>query len=577
MSYSSYTVAYMVKRLNVQYFLPAIQRDFVWDEGRIISLFDSVMKNYPISSFLFWQLEYENRDKWGIYKFIENATKKMTHSELANLEGVREPILIIDGQQRLTSFLIGLKGTYTTKIARMRYDNPDAWEKKKLYLNLLQDPNIEANDDLVSPSYGFKFFKDPPPNSMNEYWFKVGTILDLENETRFISFKQNIKKEIVESISEEQKNLLEKNLDLLYSSIWRNQVVNFYLETSQDYDRALDIFVRANERGEPLKTSDLLLSIMTSKWKTINAKDEVNNFVEYINSSLTHHNYFIKDNIMKTCLVLTDLPVAYKVQNYTEENLSKMEANWVKLKDSVTRSIKCVNSFGVDGHNLTAKNALIPIFYYFYLNPELTLMTGKPFDVKNASAIRLWLIAALVNNSFGGSSDGLLSAIRNALRDAGSKDFPFEKINEKIKDSGRLGGFTEDTLTRIVEISYGSKDDFLALSLLYDDNNWGDKKINIDHIFPSSMFNIIEMTNNGFGDKWYAYSKLCNRLPNLELLTEPENKEKLAKPFDKWITTRDPSFLKRHHIPDNPDLWKFENFPLFIEERQKLIANRILK
>ena len=576
MSYSSITVAYAVKRLNVNFFLPAIQREFVWDSGRVISLFDSVMKGYPISSFLFWQLEYDNRDRWGVYKFIENVKRGFTHNELANLDGVREPILVIDGQQRLTSFLVGLKGTYTVKIKYKRKNDPERWQKQRLYLNLLKDPSVEENDDLVSASFGFQFFISQPENSAGQYWFKVGKILDFETEAQFISFKQNTKDELASNLTKEQRLLFEYNLGLLYSSVWRNQVINYYLEINQEYDRALDIFVRANERGEPLSTSDLLLSIITSKWHEVNAKDEVNNFVDYINYSFSHKNNFTKDNIMKTCLVLADLPVAYKVENYTEKNLGVMEKNWPRVKDAVERCVKCVNSFGIDRNNLTAKNALVPIFYYFYLNPDLNLITGSSYDVRNATALRRWLIASLLNNVFGGSSDSILASIRVALKDAGtSSDFPLHQINKRISQSGRKRGFDDAAINSFLATEYGGTKTFLALSVLYDDNNWGDKQVHQDHIFPKNMFNYRDMVANDQEALWYKYRGLYNRVANLELLTQQENLEKLNKPFDGWIRTRDTSFKKRHLIPDNPELWKFENFEQFVKEREKLITDRL--
>jgi len=573
MSYSSITVANIVKRLNTQYFLPAIQREFVWDKGRVVSLFDSIMKGYPISSFLFWQLEYENRDRWGIYKFIENAKKGMSHNELANLDGIREPILVIDGQQRLTSFLIGLKGCYSVKKLYMHKNNPDAWEKQRLYLDILKDFGVEENDDLVSPSYGFRFFENPPENSENHIWFKVGKILDYENETQYISFKQQVKNELAAGLGDDKKMLFERNLDLLYSSIWRNQSVNYYLETNQEYDRALDIFVRANERGEPLGTSDLLLSIMTSKWKILNAKEEVNKLIDYLNNSLGHYNDFIKNFIMKTCLVTADLPVAYKVQNYTQANLETMETNWPKVKDSVERSVKCINSFGIDGNNLTAKNALIPIIYYFYQNPDLTLMTGSENDIKNAAAVRRWLIIMLLNNVFGGSSDSILTNIRSVQQNNDKKEtFPFSQINKKVSESGRRSEFDIESF---MSITYREPKSFLALSVLYDDNNWGDKTIHRDHIFPESRFEYLKMAEIGLGTQYEVYQNICNKIANLELLTQQENLEKLNKPFDEWIMSRDVSFKKRHLIPENAELWKFENFEQFIEEREKLIADRL--
>ena len=35
-----------------QFLLPAIQREFIWNHSKIEWLFDSIMRNYPISSFL---------------------------------------------------------------------------------------------------------------------------------------------------------------------------------------------------------------------------------------------------------------------------------------------------------------------------------------------------------------------------------------------------------------------------------------------------------------------------------------------------------------------------------------------
>lgn len=59
---------------NNQYLLPAIQREFVWEHTKIEWLFDSIMRNYPISSFLFWQVEGETKKGYRFYKFINEYT-----------------------------------------------------------------------------------------------------------------------------------------------------------------------------------------------------------------------------------------------------------------------------------------------------------------------------------------------------------------------------------------------------------------------------------------------------------------------------------------------------------------------
>ena len=51
-------------------YLPAIQRKFVWKPNQIEKLFDSIMRGYPIGTFLFWDLEENNVNKYTFYKFI---------------------------------------------------------------------------------------------------------------------------------------------------------------------------------------------------------------------------------------------------------------------------------------------------------------------------------------------------------------------------------------------------------------------------------------------------------------------------------------------------------------------------
>src|SRR5690348_9898066 len=99
MSYQSETIATIVGRLNVSYFLPAIQREFVWRPDQIVELFDSLMRGYPISTFLFWELQPENRDKWDAYSFLHHYTQGRTHNQLVSLNGVQQPTLVLDGQQ----------------------------------------------------------------------------------------------------------------------------------------------------------------------------------------------------------------------------------------------------------------------------------------------------------------------------------------------------------------------------------------------------------------------------------------------------------------------------------------------
>ena len=97
-----------------KYLLPALQRKFVWKMKQIEDLFDSLMQDYPISTFLFWKV----KNPGGVlqtYEFLKSCDRFMDEHVLnpkIDLKGEDEAILVLDGQQRLNSFYIGLKGTY---------------------------------------------------------------------------------------------------------------------------------------------------------------------------------------------------------------------------------------------------------------------------------------------------------------------------------------------------------------------------------------------------------------------------------------------------------------------------------
>jgi len=577
MPYKSDTIATAIKKLNTQHFLPAIQREFVWNTDKIISLFDSIMRGYPIGSFLFWELAPENKDKWQVYKFVEHASDAGKHNEPASTHGVSDVTLVLDGQQRLSSLLVALRGTYTIKVKYRRKYDPSAWVKERLYLNLLKNPRTSEEDGEVGIYYGFKFAEQKPKDSDGEFWFDVGRILDFDSEDRFYQFRQEERDKLPDTVSKGQINVFERNLERLYRAIWKDDFINYYAETDQNYDRALDIFVRANEGGTKLSKSDLLLSMITSKWGGVNARDEIHQFVDRINGDLTRKNDFTKDFIMKSCLVLPDLPVAYKVDNFTDKNLSLIEAKWAGIKQAIEKAVDLVNHFGIDRDTLTSANALIPLIYYLFRHPEASIYGETPNEVRNRTAIRRWITMSLLNNVFGGSSDSLLTELRRVLNEnSAMPHFPTDALNKEIGKAGRTSHFDTFALENFLSITYGKKLTFLALSLLYDDNSWGTTVFHQDHIFPQQMFDYSTMKQAGHSDDmWDRYYDLKDGVGNLELLLPHENQEKSDQPFDRWIATRDISFRKRHLIPDEPELWKFESFESFVKKREELIKSRL--
>jgi uncharacterized protein with ParB-like and HNH nuclease domain len=111
MSYIPKTISEVVTEyINKTTFLPAIQREFVWGTYGIEKLFDSILGDYPISTFLFWKIKEENKNEWSAFEFIRDFDTQTPHNKEANLADVRQDIyLVLDGQQRLASLLISFR------------------------------------------------------------------------------------------------------------------------------------------------------------------------------------------------------------------------------------------------------------------------------------------------------------------------------------------------------------------------------------------------------------------------------------------------------------------------------------
>ena len=87
-----------------RFLLPAIQREFVWNTEQIENLFDSIMKEYPISSFLFWEVDAANITEYQFYEFIlDYHERDNNHNHRADVAGKNSVTAVLDGQQRLTA------------------------------------------------------------------------------------------------------------------------------------------------------------------------------------------------------------------------------------------------------------------------------------------------------------------------------------------------------------------------------------------------------------------------------------------------------------------------------------------
>lgn len=567
MSYISKTISEVISDYaNRNTFLPAIQREYVWSPYSIEKLFDSIMCGYPISSFLFWKIREEKKNDWVAYEFLTDYDKEDPHNDEANLAGVNQDIyLVLDGQQRLTSLLIGLKGSYRYFYYR--------WYKTKLYINLLKKPSNNENPEEFTYQFQFRENSSPNPKDSNpQYWYLVGNILNFASAS---AARQDIREKLQKvSLSDDLKENAVVLIEDLHSRLFTERFINYYEEKSQEYDKVVEIFIRTNTGGVKLEYSDILLSTATAKWKTLNAREEIHSFTDEINSIGNGYS-FGKDFVIKGCLYLTDnLPIQYKVSNFTRTNLELIENNWDTIKDSIQDSVKLVSRFGFNDKNLVAKLSLLPIALYLKkINKPKFLVSSNESDIKNQVIIQKWLVLSLLKSVFGSSSDNILKSIQEAiLEQTDFSSFPYSAINLKL---GVESTFKDEEIENIVMQNYGTRYSYLILSILYPNRDWKDCNFSEDHIFPKSEFTEAKLRKRGYSlETQKEYQKYFNTIINLQLLDETENKEKSATAFDKWISDRDNNFKARHTIPEL-DSYDFDNFIGFINARKDLIFKKL--
>ena len=535
-----------------EYVLPAIQREFVWNEYQIANLFDSLMRGYPIGTFLFWSVDKHHCDRYTFYSFLRNYHQRdQRHNTRIDLSGDESTTAILDGQQRLTSLYIGLKGSYASKLPRLWWNNPKAFPVRRLYLNLL----YPANRRGVDRKYDFRFLtKKNAKNRQDAHWFPVRKIMNLKDDIM----------EVVEYLRE--YNLLDckdlpnpkyplEVLTELSKVICMNKLIHYYQEEEQDLDKVLNIFIRMNSAGTPLSYSDLLLSIATSQWKTIDARQEIHGLVDELNRIGTGFN-LNKDFVLKSCLVLADISnIGFRVTNFSRENSRRIESAWQEIAEALRLAVELLSRFGYNRHTLRANNALIPIAYYLYKRriDDQAYLTSDYFAGDRASIYRWVTRALLKTGTFGAGVDTTLRTARKTIQDSDTSAFPEQELYASFARIGRGLSFEEEELEDLLDQSYGSSLTYSVLSLLYPGVDVS-YQFHEDHIFPYKQFTHKRLIDGGVSeDRVDDFLDRRNRIANLQLLEGPANLEKAAKMPADWL---------RDHFTheDRLEEWKRRNF-----------------
>lgn len=556
------------------YVLPAIQREFVWSTDQIRMLFDSLLRGYPIGSFLFWEVGAELASQFRFYDFlVDYHEKSHPYAAALHVPAGAGVVAILDGQQRLTALNIGLYGSHAERQPRKWAANPDAYPKKRLYLDLTSDkPESDADLGL---EYNFRFLTDAEAAKKEgepDRWFRVADVLTLANGGPAIHHEIQQRDLLVHPRAFE-------TLYELYRAVLDTPAVNAYVEEDQDPDKVLDIFVRVNSAGTQLSYSDLLLSMATNQWGSLDAREEVRSLVAQLNGE---HFNFSKDLVLKAGLVLTDVPdVGFKVSNFTQANMSTMEKHWQEIRSALLVGRSLLASFGYSAQTLSATSVLIPVAYYAHQRQLDDGYVTSAHSADDRAQVRSWVHRSLMKRGVWGSGlDTLLGRLREVIRTEGTSTFPVEGLESAMATLGKPLRFEDAEIAELLELRYGRPRTFAVLAALYPGLDMS-KSVHVDHVFPRSRFTAAKLSKAGVpADQIGVCLSRVDCLPNLQLIDGLVNIEKQNVMPDQWIAG--PHFqtdAARQHYVDENDLAGLPGdllgFLSFYEQRRTRMEHRL--
>jgi len=560
-----------------EYLMPAIQREFVWGTGQIVKLFDSLMRGYPVGSFLLWSVKPETAQSYTFYEFLTHYHERDNpYADKATVLPGAGTTAVLDGQQRLTSLNIALYGSFAEKKKYAWWNSPNAFPVKKLYLNLVDDPK----DEELGLKYDLRFLTDKEAaaeQDAEDKWFRVGAVFELDNAGPAI-MRELEQRRISNSHAAFQR------LYDLYEAVRVLKPMNYFLVTDQDPDKVLEIFVRVNSGGTTLSYSDLLLSMATNQWRELDAREEVRSLVRDLNGNAGRQFSFSKDVVLKTALCIAGVDLRFKVSTFTQANMAKVEAAWPQIEGALLRAATLLQQFGYNERNLTANSVIIPIAHYLHLRGAGDSYLDSSADAADRLALQHWVTRSLIKRGVWGSGlDTTLTRIREVLTANTTGRFPVAEVEAAMTAVGKNLSFDAAEIDELLNLKYAGQRTFSVLSVLYPGLDLS-KQFHEDHIFPRSRFTKRKLAAAGIPEeKINAYQETVNLLPNLQLLSGTVNVEKQAKLPADWINsdTAFPDTAKRNTYLRENDLdglpLDLADFLHFFEERKKRIRDRLIK
>lgn len=515
-----------------QLFVPAFQREYVWKREDAKQLIDSLIKEYPTGTMLTWETANPPELK-GQHKYDEK-------------QGAVK--LLLDGQQRITTLYMLINGTIPP------YYSPQeiVHDTRGLYVNL----------ESLDLSYYSKTRMEKNPSWQNVTDVFKGKVNAFDLQAMFADAGRTL------SLDELKK--LNENINAI-TRIREREFPEQTIPVKASIREAIDIFYKVNASGVALTDAELALAQISGYWP------QARDLFKARLSALENQGFVFKlDFIVYVLLGCLYHSGSDMKKLHDADNDRKIREAWERLdKQVLDYMVNLLRAHAFVDHTdeINSPYALVPIIVYCFDKNGVHLT-----DAEIRKMVKWFYysqIRARYVSQLGQKLDRDLRMVAESPQpfDALMQDF----INEErlvIQPSDFVGRAPQHPLFSMVRWYLKSRGAVCLTTGVSLRKNMGPKyQLERDHIFPYSKLKEI-----GYGEGNRMKYCLAQELTNRALLTRVANRGKSAAHAADYLSEvklKFPRALELQCIPENPALWKIENYEQFLEERRRMLAEHL--
>lgn len=500
--------------------IPRFQRGYVWERSKIVKLLNSIQSQYPIGSFFIWEAgkEYKNFCR-----------------EIEDLNFPEKPesnfySFILDGQQRITSLYVALKGKTIndTDYSSICYN----LEKKEFHIPRLKNENHNI------PAW--KLF------NTSEYG-KVLTQYVLYDNEKGTTYHQNW-----------------SNCQQLFS----DYPISIIKTLNMELDEVVSIFENINQGGKRLSLFDL---VHASAWSPeFDLREKIKTFNEEPNVKAfggVENEVFIQSlalNAFGDC----------KNKNQLNLTASICADNWKKTTECIRLSLDFVKIFGVKFISYLPYNSFLPIFqYYFFKSGKNSIPSSHQKFIEN------WFWTSTFSARFSSSS---LTKMKD------DADWISHLANDVLEENAFGVSLTLKELSKVnMQTKSVIKNGVICLMALENPKDFDNSipvmldKTNIaksngkenHHFFPYSLKDKFGTTVTGINSllnfaliSGRLNRDISNKLPSIYISHYSSKNKKIETDLDSHFISKEALEAVRN-----------DNFSAFINERSKTVLSKIIE